>query len=63
MQDGKVRLLTITGQGGMGKTRLATETAKIMVGRRFEEIIYVNLKEVRPGASLAWLHWKPFILK
>lgn len=54
MQDGKVRLLTITGQGGMGKTRLATETAKIMVGRRFEEIIYVNLKEVRPGASLAW---------
>ncbi|KAA3657039.1 MAG: hypothetical protein DWQ04_29315, partial [Chloroflexi bacterium] len=37
------RLLTIVGQGGMGKTRLAQEAARAMVGQFVDGIWYVSL--------------------
>jgi predicted ATPase/DNA-binding CsgD family transcriptional regulator len=44
-----VRMLTLTGPGGVGKTRLAIETATRMQSE-FDAVIYVDLSSVRDPA-------------
>jgi predicted ATPase/DNA-binding XRE family transcriptional regulator len=46
------RLITITGPGGVGKTRLATEVA-LRCARSYDETFFVDLLPLRDGALLA----------
>lgn len=47
------RLITITGLGGMGKTRLALELARrLKASTRFEQIFFVPLEALRDPAQL-----------
>ncbi|MEV4099302.1 BTAD domain-containing putative transcriptional regulator [Nonomuraea sp. NPDC049649] len=47
------RLVTLTGPGGSGKTRLATETARTMLGELPDGVWLVELASVRAGGDVA----------
>lgn len=47
LADPTCRLLTITGVGGMGKTRLAIEVASTLIGTFSDGIVYVPLAPVQ----------------
>ncbi len=47
-----VRLVTLTGPGGVGKTRLATEVARRMAGVFAQEICFIELAGVAEGSSV-----------
>ncbi|KAA2255444.1 AfsR/SARP family transcriptional regulator [Solihabitans fulvus] len=47
------RLTTLTGPGGCGKTRLATEAARAHLGNRPDEVWLVELAPVASGADAA----------
>ncbi|WP_188188428.1 BTAD domain-containing putative transcriptional regulator [Nonomuraea sp. SYSU D8015] len=49
----KHRLVTLTGAGGSGKTRLATETARAMLAELPDGAWLVELASVRAGGELA----------
>jgi predicted ATPase/DNA-binding SARP family transcriptional activator len=49
----KHRLVTLTGAGGSGKTRLATETARTMLAELPDGVWLVELASVRAGGELA----------
>jgi predicted ATPase/DNA-binding SARP family transcriptional activator len=46
LEDEPVRLLTLTGPGGVGKTRLALEAARAQIDR-FDRLVFVDLSAVR----------------
>jgi predicted ATPase/class 3 adenylate cyclase len=48
--DGEVRLLTLTGAGGTGKTRLALEAAASLVGDYLGGVFWVGLGSLRDPA-------------
>jgi predicted ATPase/DNA-binding SARP family transcriptional activator len=50
---GEVRLVTVTGVGGVGKTRLALAAARRAV-RRVERVCFVDLSAVRDGALVLY---------
>ncbi|MBM2620336.1 AAA family ATPase [Actinoplanes sp. LDG1-06] len=57
-------LLTLTGVGGAGKTRLAEETARRLLGDQPDGVWFVDLTRVgdpratpRPGPSGSWRRW------
>ena len=53
LHDGKQRLVTLTGPGGVGKTTTALHVARRLVGGRFDGVYFVALEQVRDGDE-AW---------
>jgi predicted ATPase len=51
--DAAVRLITLTGPGGVGKTRLALELAREAAGDRTTRVAFVSLAAVRDPAFVA----------
>jgi predicted ATPase len=49
----RVRLLTLTGPGGIGKTRLALEAAQVLAGRFAGGVFFVPLSSVVDAALVA----------
>jgi predicted ATPase/ribosome-binding protein aMBF1 (putative translation factor) len=47
------RLVTLTGSGGVGKTRTAVEVARLLLGTQYEEVWFVDLSPVGDGAFVA----------
>jgi predicted ATPase/class 3 adenylate cyclase len=52
LEDESVRLLTLTGPGGIGKTRLALQAAIDEVDRFQDGTFFVDLSKARDGASV-----------
>jgi predicted ATPase/DNA-binding SARP family transcriptional activator/tetratricopeptide (TPR) repeat protein len=50
---GESRLVTLTGPGGSGKTRLATEAGRALVDRQPDGVWFVELAPVGDGADVA----------
>src|SRR5262245_26938125 len=53
LDDRRVRLLTLVGTGGVGKTRLALELARTIAGERAWRVLFVSLAAVRDPALVA----------
>jgi predicted ATPase len=49
----KYRIVTLTGSGGVGKTRVAVEAAKRLLGEHYDEAWFVDLAPVENGTFLA----------
>src|SRR5688572_18211814 len=49
----EARLLTLTGAGGVGKSRLAIEVARTAFDRRFDEAWLVELSAISDPADVA----------
>ena len=49
---GTTRLLTLTGPGGSGKSRMALELARAMAATRLAEVHFVALAALPPGGSV-----------
>jgi predicted ATPase/class 3 adenylate cyclase len=52
LEDQSVRLLTLTGPGGIGKTRLALQAARDQGDRLEDGALFVDLSAARDGASV-----------
>ena len=50
---GDHRLVTVTGSGGVGKTRIATEMARAFLGERWNEAWFVDLAPIERGKHVA----------
>lgn len=50
---GESRLVTLTGPGGSGKTRLATEAGRALIDRQPDGVWFVELAPVGDGADVA----------
>ena len=46
------RLFTVTGMGGMGKTRLAVEVGRVLAAQNARRVVFVPLAEVTEGERL-----------
>ena len=52
LQESGVRLVTLTGTGGVGKTRLALELATMLAGRFSDRVFFVDLSTIRDASDV-----------